>query len=56
MIGFTAPLALLVLVPLVYLWWRLGRGPRTTWALRVAILALCALMVAGPMAYTASSR
>ena len=49
MIGFTAPLALLVLVPLVYLWWRLGRGPRTTWALRVAILALCALMVAGPV-------
>ena len=51
MIGLQTPLALLVAVPLLYLWWRLGRGPRSVWPLRIAMLLLCALAVGSPVLY-----
>ncbi len=49
MMDISTPLALLALAPLLYLWWRLGRGPRAVWPLRVAVLAFCVLMIAGPV-------
>lgn len=49
MIGLDAPYALLVILPLLYLWWRLGRGPRDVWPLRIAMLLACALMAASPV-------
>ncbi|MFH1732112.1 MAG: VWA domain-containing protein [Planctomycetota bacterium] len=52
MIGLQTPLALLVVVPLLYLWWRLGRGPRQVWAVRIAVLVLCALVLASPVVST----
>ncbi|MFP4029334.1 MAG: VWA domain-containing protein [Candidatus Brocadiia bacterium] len=42
------PLALLLVAPLAYLWWRLGRGPRSAWPLRIAMIVLCVLLLAGP--------
>ena len=52
MIGLQTPLALLVVAPLLYLWWRLGRGPRPVRALRIVILALCGLLLASPVIHT----
>ncbi len=49
MIEFATPLGLLVLPPLLYLWWRVGRGPRAVGPLRVGILLLCALIFASPV-------
>lgn len=48
MIEIGTPLALLIVAPLLYLWWRLGRGPREVWAIRLAVVLLAALMVASP--------
>jgi len=47
--GFEMPMALLLVVPLLYLWWRLGRGPRAVWPLRCGLLALAAVIFAGPV-------
>lgn len=52
MIGLQTPLALLVIAPLLYLWWRLGKGPRQVWALRIVILVLFALVLASPVVRT----
>ena len=52
MIEFGTPLALIVLVPVLYLYWRLGRGPREVWAIRAAIVLLAALMLASPAVRT----
>lgn len=49
MIYFQTPLALLLVLPLLYLWWRLARGPRAVWPLRVAAVVLCGLMLASPV-------
>ncbi len=46
MIALCAPLALLIAAPLLYLWWRLGRGPREVRLIRLAIVLLVALTVA----------
>ena len=44
----SAPWLLVVIVPLLYLWWRLGRGTRSVRALRVAMLLVAVMMLAGP--------
>jgi len=44
----TTPWLLVVIAPLLYLWWRLGRGARCVHALRVAILVAAVLMLTGP--------
>ena len=52
MIEFGTPLALIILVPVLYLYWRLGRGPREVWAIRVVIVLLAVLMLASPAVRT----
>ncbi len=49
MIYLATPLALLIAPPLLYLWWRLARGPRSVWGIRVVILLLAALICAEPI-------
>ena len=49
MIYLQTPLALLLAAPLLYLWWRLARGPRSVWPIRVLILLLAALICAEPI-------
>ena len=49
MIRFETPLALFILVPLLFLWWRLARGPRSAWIIRGLLVVLCSLMVASPV-------
>jgi hypothetical protein len=52
MITLEAPLALLIALPLAYLWWQLGRGPRAVRVLRALILVLCAFALASPVMRT----
>ncbi|MEF8787661.1 MAG: hypothetical protein V5A84_01195, partial [Planctomycetota bacterium] len=49
MIYLATPLALLIAAPLLYLWWRVARGPRSVWAIRIIILLLAALICAEPI-------
>ncbi len=48
MFAFQTPLALFIAVPMLYLWWRLARGPRNVWGVRILIILLCAALCASP--------
>lgn len=55
MFAFQTPLALLIAVPLLYLWWRLARGPGSVWGVRILIILLCAALCASPRYWTSQS-
>ena len=48
MMGFEEPLVLLIALLLLYLWWRLGRGPKEVWPIRILIVLLGILIAASP--------
>ncbi|MHC4479777.1 MAG: VWA domain-containing protein, partial [Planctomycetota bacterium] len=54
MIELAAPLTLLLIAPLLYLWWRLGRGPREARPIRAALVLVAVLLVASPRLHTGS--
>jgi hypothetical protein len=56
MIGLETPLALLVAAPLLVLWWRFARGPRSVWPIRIAVLLLASLALASPVIRSGGGR
>ncbi len=43
------PLALLIAVPLFYLWWRFARGPKANWPLRILLILFCGILLSTPV-------
>lgn len=56
MMGFKEPLILVIALPALYLWWRLGRGTKEVRYLRAALVLLLILMAASPYFFTGKAH